>query len=195
VRAVLERPTLATRGPSEVFTCRPEHYYWLLDHPDQAVRLWRLLGIKCAAIADRGGYFTWDDGKGSRMRWQEVHRSSERLVLFAEGRVDPGFLLPTTSVQAVIVVYHTEGTDATGRPAMRQRIEMAVHADSQAVATAARLIGASAPHLAQQYVGQIQMFYGALAWYLNQHPRHAEVLFEQLRRPAATDRPLPLPTD
>ena len=55
--------------------------------------------------------------------------------------------------------------------------------------------GFSAPHLAQQYVGQMQMFYGALAWYLNQHPRHAEVLFEQLRRPAATDRPLALPAE
>jgi hypothetical protein len=195
VRVVLERPTLTTRGPSEIFTCRPEHYHWLLDHPDQAVRLWRLLGIKCSEIADKGGYFSWDDGKGSHMRWHEVYRGSDRRVLYAEGKVDPGYFLPTASVKAVVVVHHTEGTDAAGRPAMRQRIEMALHTDSHAVATAARLIGASAPHLAQQYVGQMQMFYGALAWYLNQHPRHAEVLFEQLRRPAATDRVMPLPAE
>jgi hypothetical protein len=33
------------------------------------------------------------------------------------------------------------------------------------------------------------MFYAALAWYLDQHPRRAEALFTQLRRPASTDAP------
>ena len=114
---------------------------------------------------------------------------------YAEGKVNPGFLLPTAAVQAVVVLHHTEGTDAAGRPAMRQHIELAVHADSRLLAAGAKLIGASVPHLAQQYVGQIQMFYGALAWYLNQHPRHAEVLFEQMSKPAATDRALTLPSE
>ena len=195
VRLVLDRPTLTARGLAEVFTCRPEHYQWLLDHPDQAVRLWRCLGIKCADIVDRGGYFTWSDDKGSGMRWQEVYRSPDRRVWYAEGKVNPGFLLPTASIQAVVVLHYTEGTDAVGRPAMRQQIELALHAESHLLAAAAKLIGASVPHLAQQYVGQIQMFYGALAWYLNQHPRHAEVLFEQMSKPAATDRTLTLPAE
>src|SRR5690348_7380152 len=37
VRAVLEHPTLSSRGPLEAFRCRPALYFWLLDHPDQAV--------------------------------------------------------------------------------------------------------------------------------------------------------------
>ena len=159
------------------------------------MRLWKLLGVKCADIVVRGSGFGWDDGKGSSMHWQEVHRGPDRRVWYAEGKVNPGFLLPNASVQAVVVVQFAEGTDAMGRPAMWQRIDMALHTDSHAAAAAARLIGASVPHLAQQYVTQIQMFYGALAWYLNQHPRHAEVLFEQLRRPPSTDRPLTLPAE
>jgi hypothetical protein len=39
------------------------------------------------------------------------------------------------------------------------------------------------------------MFYGALAWYLDQHPRNAEILFTQLRAPASTDRQLVLPKE
>ena len=195
VQLVLDRPTLTARGPTEVFTCRSEHYYWLLDHPDQTVRLWRLMGIKCADIVDRGGYFTWDDGKGSGIRWHEVYRGPDRRVWYAEGKVNPGFLLPPASIQAVVVIFHCEGTDAAGRPAMRQHLEMALHTDSHLLAAAAKLLGASVPHLAQQYVGQIQMFYGALAWYLNQHPRHTEVLFDQLKQPVSTDRALTLPTE
>src|ERR1043165_2633299 len=48
VRLVLERPTMATGGQPEMFLCNPEHYHWLVEHPDQATRLWRCLGIKCA---------------------------------------------------------------------------------------------------------------------------------------------------
>jgi hypothetical protein len=67
---------------------------------------------------------------------------------------------------------------------------LTLHTDSHAVAVAARILGASAPHAGEQVVGQIEMFYGALAWYLDQHPRQAEDLFIQIRRPASTDVPL-----
>jgi hypothetical protein len=195
VRAVLDKPTLVARGPVEVFPCRPDQYQWLLDHPDQTARLWRCIGVACADIRDRGSNFSWEDGKGSHLEWQEVHRSPERRVWYAEGKINPGVLLPMATVRAVVVVHHTEGKDSKGRPAVRQRIEMALQTDSNALSLAARVVGASAPHLADQYVGQIQMFYGALAWYLEQHPRHAEILFTQLRAPAATDHKLLLPKE
>src|SRR5262249_8308412 len=65
VRAALDRPTLVSRGPVEVFACRSDQYHWLLDHPDQAARLWHCLGVKTADIRDQGGFFRWEDGKGS----------------------------------------------------------------------------------------------------------------------------------
>ena len=43
VRAVIDQPTLRSHGRVETFTCQPAVYYWLLDHPDLAVRLWRLM--------------------------------------------------------------------------------------------------------------------------------------------------------
>src|ERR1700675_4431338 len=62
VRAVVEQATLAARGPMELFTCQPSMYHRLLDHPDQAVRLWRRLGAKCIEIQDiGGGQFAWKE--------------------------------------------------------------------------------------------------------------------------------------
>ena len=195
VRAVLERPTLSTSSTGEVFTCNLEHYYWLLEHPDQVTRLWHCMGIKCAAITNHGSYFSWEDGKGSDLRWHEVYRGSALRLIYAEGKVNPGFLLPTASIQAVLIIHHTEGTDGTGKSAIRQRVELALYTDSHALAAAARIIGASAPHLAQQYLSQVQTFYGAMAWYLNHHPRQAEALFTQLQQPPSTDHRLPLFTE
>ena len=66
---------------------------------------------------------------------------------------------------------------------------MVLQTDNGAVALAARLLGASAPHLAQQYIGQIEMFFGAMAWYLDRYPRHAAQLLADLQKPAGEPQP------
>src|SRR6478752_1587472 len=54
VRQLMERPTLRIQGPLEAFTCQPGRYFWLLDHPDLTVRLWRALGAKVTDIDSLG---------------------------------------------------------------------------------------------------------------------------------------------
>jgi hypothetical protein len=191
VRAVTDRPTLSTQGPQETFPCHPPTYRWLLDHPDQAARLWRLIGARCADVRDAGGgRFSWSDGQGSHVTWEALLRDPDVRVIYAEGTIRPGVLLPSCPFRAVVVVRVVEGDDG-GRPAVRHRMELLVQTDSHAASLAARLLGASAPRLAEQYVGQLETFFGALAWYLGQHPEHAHALAEQLRRPPETDRPMP----
>src|SRR5262245_47727685 len=66
VRFVMDKTTLSANGPVETFVCSPAVYNWLLDHPDQAARLWRLMGVKCADIRERApAAFAWEDGQGS----------------------------------------------------------------------------------------------------------------------------------
>jgi hypothetical protein len=186
VRSVLEHPTLSSRGPLEAFHCRPALYYWLLDHPDLAVRLWRGLGARCTDIYPRGeGSFTWKDAQTGEVHWDTVLRTARQRVWYAEGKVRPGVLLPTVSIRAVVVLNHQEGTDGGGKPAMRHQMDMILHTDSRAVSLATRLFGASAPRMAEEYVGQMEMFFGALAWYLTQHPDKAAALFEGLKHPPA----------
>ncbi len=174
VRAVVEHPTLSSRGPSESFACRPETYAWLLDHHDRASRAWHRLGAECVPISDRGGgRFGWSDGQGSEVHWDLVYRDAASRVWYAEGRVRPGTLFPAVPVKAVVVLRFEEGRDRNGRPVVRHQADLALHTDSKAAALAARLMGASAPRLAEQYLGQMQMFFSALGWYLDQHPEEA----------------------
>src|SRR5262245_56905298 len=187
VRAVLEHPTVRSAGRVETFTCQPAIYDWLLDHPDLAVRLWRLLGAKCSDILPEGGdRFVWKDGP-SNIHWDTVLKRHGLRIWYAEGEVRPGLLLPGAPVKAVAVLRYGDGKLGDGRPSLRHQVEVTLHTDSHAVALAARVVGASIPRAGEQVVGQIEMFYAALAWYLDQHPRHAEALFAQLRRPASTD--------
>ena len=75
LRPVIEQPTVSAHGPLEMFTCQPPMYHWLLDHPDQTVKLWRRLGAKCIDIDDRGnGRFGWKEGF-SDVHWDLVRNA------------------------------------------------------------------------------------------------------------------------
>jgi hypothetical protein len=177
VRQAVDRPTLYARGPAESFTCRPAQYYWFLDHPDRAVVAWRRLGAKCVDIDDRGnGRFGWSDSQGSDVSWDTVYRSPRMRIWYAEGSVRAGSLLPLVPVRVVVVLHHLEERDEVGRPLIRHQAEMALYIDSRTASLLTRLVGASAPRLGEQYVAQLEMFYSALSWYLDQHPSLTEAL-------------------
>jgi hypothetical protein len=184
VRKVLERPTLSARGPAESFHCRPSLYCWLLDHPEQAVRLWTRLGAHCPDIRREGpSRFWWHDAQAGDLHWDTVVQTAHQRVWYAEGQVRPAPWLPASTVRAVVVLHFAEGTDGDGRPAVRHQMDLVLHTDSRALALAARLFGASAPRLAEQYIGQMETFFGGLAWYLSENPDRAQALFDQLRGP------------
>jgi hypothetical protein len=184
VRKMLERPTLSARGPAESFHCRPSLYRWLLDHPDQAVRLWLRLGAQCPDIRCEGpGCFWWHDPQIGDLRWQTVVQTAHKRVWYAEGKVRPAPLLPASTIRAVVTLLYSDGADDEGRPIVRHQMDLVLHTDNRALALAARLFGASAPRLAEQYIGQMEMFFGGLAWYLSDNPEKAQALFRELREP------------
>jgi hypothetical protein len=62
-------------------------------------------------------------------------------------------------------------------------MQLIIHTDSKATALATRLMGDSAPKTAERFLGQLQMFYAAMAWFLDQHPDKAEKMFGSLQQP------------
>jgi hypothetical protein len=189
VKVTLERPTLFTSGPAEVFACRPAVYYWILEHPDRAVQAWRRLGAKCVSIVDRGaGRFAWTDDQGSEIIWGTVHSGPNQRVWYATGHVRPGPLLPMVPVKACVILRHTEGRDERGGTTIQHQADMFIHTDSAAVAIVSRILGPSAPRMAEQCVQQMQMFFAGLAWYLERHPERADMLLSDAA-PAANVQP------
>jgi hypothetical protein len=177
---VLRKPSLHIRGPVETFRCNPEVYHWLLDHPDRAVKGWLRLGARCAPISDRGnGRFGCKDDQGNDVWWETVLHESHQRIWYAEGVVRPGLLLPAIPVRAIIVVHIVLGHDAKGRVALRHQGELILHTNNKAAALATRLFGVSAPRMAEQYVGQIQTFFAALAWMVNEHPERMKELLAE----------------
>lgn len=180
IQTVLAKTALKARGPYETFNCAPNIYRWLLDHPDRTVQGWQRIGAKSITIDALGdGRYGYKDSDGNDVHWDLVHRGTDQRIWYAEGVVKPAPLVPKVGVKAIFVMHIVEGRDARGRPVMHHQGELFLHTDSKTAALITKILGASAPRMAEQYVGQIQVFFAGLAWFLFEHPeRVKEVLAE-----------------
>lgn len=177
VRQVLQSPTVAARGPSETFACRPEHYFHFLDHPDDAVRAWRKLGAKCVGISNLGGgEFGWTDELGSEVTWKTIYRDPGKRVWYAQGKVKPSAVLPMVPVKVVVVLHHTEKKTEGEPTSIEHHSEVFLHTDSRAASLLARTMGSSTSRIAEQGLGQLQLFFSALCYYLDQNPQRAAMV-------------------
>jgi len=171
MRVVVEKPTLARAGITETFSCRPDLYAWLLDHPDKTSGMWRKLGARCVVIEEvRPDSFSWSDPDHGFVNYKLVHRSDGVRIWFAEGKVKAAALMPATGFQAVLMARYRTGRDGDGDPAVRHQYHLYLKTDGKAAALAAKFLGASAPKLMDQFVGQLQMFFQGLAWLAEDQP-------------------------
>jgi hypothetical protein len=188
-KSLLEKPTVQARGPAETFSCTPEQYYWLLDNPDRAVLAWRKLGAKCVSIQRRGpAKFGYVDEMGSDIGWETIHQGPGVRIWFAEGKVKASAVLPLVPVKALVVLRHAEGKMADGNVVVQHQTDLVIHTDSKAAAGVTKLMGQTAPKLAEQGLSQLQLFFSALSCYVDRHPERVETLFPVESTPAPMKR-------
>jgi hypothetical protein len=191
-KQLMVKPTVQAKGPAEVFACTPEQYYWLLDNPDRAVYAWRRLGAKCVTIQRRGpGKFGYVDETGSDVTWETIHQARGVRIWFAEGKVKPSAVLPLVSVKVLVILRYSEGKTPEGLVVVKHQTEMVIHTDSKAAAAVTKMMGNSAPKLAEQGLGQMQLFFSALSSFLDRHPELVEAIFREPKAesPANTKKP------
>jgi|ERR1051326_4658413 hypothetical protein len=192
---VVDHPAVYTHGPMDEIVCDAPTYFWLLDHPDRATRAWCRLGAKCVDIRDAGNdSFTCSDTNGNDVRWSTVYRSPEMRIWYAEGTIKVGALVKPVTGEAVLVVRHVEGTDAKGRTVIRQQTDMIVHADSKTATLVAKLLGATMPQLAEQYIVHQGKFFSLLATYLWAHPNKVSALLAPRSPDEESESALTFPT-
>lgn len=177
VLAVVKKPTMSTRGVSAEITCDPAVYTWLLEHPDRTSLAWQRLKVPCVEIKDAGkGSFTWMDGEGSELSWQPVGRFADGLVWYATGKVKVSPVTPTVPVRAVVVMVHPSKPLAGGGATMTPLTHVYLQTDSKAANVVLRVLGPTAPKLAEQGAEQLLYFFTGISRYLHKHPNRADEL-------------------
>ncbi|QDU20400.1 hypothetical protein [Urbifossiella limnaea] len=183
VLEVVRRPTVSTRGSGSDLVCSPDLFAWLLDHPDRTAAAWRRLQVPCVEIADAGkGRFSWTDTDGSDLSWQTVGTFPEGRVWYATGKVKPAAVGPTVPLKAVVVVSHPGTAVGGGAARITPTVQAFVQTDSKAAAVALRVLGPTAPKLAQDAAEQLVLFFAGVARYVHAHPDRADELLAPARR-------------
>jgi hypothetical protein len=180
---VMKDPTLTAVSPAEEFVAQPDMYQWLLDHPDRTAGAWRKMGVAAVEIKPlKDGRFCWKDENGSELVWQNVAQGPTGRVWYAEGKVNPGPLLPTVSVKAVAVLTYADTPRSTGDAVIKHQIEVFLHTDSKAAALATKVLGDGAPRMASQGSEQLLMFFSGIAKYAHDKPEKARGLLTDAGR-------------
>ena len=174
---VMKSPTVTAVSPAEEFVGHPDMYQWLLDHPDRTAAAWRKLGVEAVEIKTlKDGRFCWKDENGSELVWQNVAQGPNGRVWYAEGKVKPGLLLPTFPVKAVAVLSHSERARRTGDFVIKHQIQVYLHTDSKTASLVTRMLGDSAPKMAEQGSEQLLMFFSGIAKYAHDKPEKAKAI-------------------
>jgi hypothetical protein len=182
--SVVENQSFTCQGPVETFLAKPNYYNWLLDHPDSTTALWQKLGAKCVPITSLGdNSFRWRDPDHGQVNWTLVHRESDMRVWYATGKIRPTKLMPQSNIEAVLVARYQTGRNSQDRPAIRHQYQLFLRTDSRATAMAARFLGASLPKIAEQYMGQLQLFFHGMAWLDEEQPRRSQKLVDGIVPP------------
>ena len=174
---VMKDPTITAVSPPEEFVAQPDMYQWLLDHPDRTAGAWRKLGVAAVEIKPlKDGRFCWKDENGSELVWQNVAQGPTGRVWYAEGKVNPGPLLPTVSVTAVAVLTYADTPRSTGDAVIKHQIEVFLHTDSKTANLITKMLGDGAPRMAAQGSEQLLMFFSGIAKYAHDKPEKAQAL-------------------
>jgi hypothetical protein len=174
---------MTARGASNEVVCTREVFEWLLDHPDRTALAWQRLKVPCVEIADAGnGRFAWTDADGSDLSWQTVGTFPEGRVWYATGKVKPAAVGPTVPVKAVVVVSHPARALGGKAAAVSPTVQAFVQTDSKAATVVLRLLGPTAPKIAQESADQLLLFFTGVARYVHAHPERAEELLAPAER-------------
>lgn len=190
VRLVISEPTLSAKGPAEVFTCEPTTYEWLLENPHHAVTMWKMLGAKVSSIEkENANTFYSREASGNNIQFHLITDKDGLKVWYAHGSGKPTALLPAIPVQAVIVLQYQESVI---NKSVKHQMTIYAKTESKAAAIISKAFGSSLAGMSEKTVGQMQMFFGALPWYMERNPERAENLLKATMITKESSKPIAL---
>jgi len=178
VAAVLKHPTMSVKATGDDFTAHPKVYDWLLEHPDRTCLAWQRMKVPCVTITDMGkGQFHWSDETGSELTWQTVGRFENGVIWYAHGKVKPGTLVPSVPIKAVAVVHAPRSeADANGATLISPTAQVYLLSDSRMATMLTKMVGPTAPRLAEQGAEQLLYFFTGVARHIYRKPEQLETL-------------------
>ena len=138
LEAVAQAAAVSTRVEADPFPARPEVFQFLLDHPEFATRVTRVLKVARYRIWREADGLHLDDGWGAVGRFDIVHATPRMRVMYARG-VYRKRLLPDIHGEAVVTIEYTVRPAADGKNLIAAVVTGFVKLDSALLNAATKL--------------------------------------------------------
>jgi hypothetical protein len=138
LEAIAQASAVSTRIEAEPFPARPEVFQFLLDHPEFASRLTRVLKVARYRIWREADGLHLDDGWGAIGRFDIVHAAPRLRIMYARG-VYRQTLLPDIHGEAVVSIEYTVRPAADGKSLIAAVVSGFVKFDSALLTAATRI--------------------------------------------------------
>jgi hypothetical protein len=139
LEAVAQNATVSTRVEADPFPARPEVFQFLLDHPEFATRVTRVLKVARYRIWREADGLHLDDGWGTVGRFDIVQATAGRRVMYARG-VYQKALLPDIHGEAVVMLEYVVRKAPDGTRLIAPTVTGFVKLDSGLLAAASKMV-------------------------------------------------------
>ena len=140
LEAIADTAAVSTRVEGEPFPARPEVFQFLLDHPEFASRVTRVLKVARYRIWREADGLHLDDGWGAVGRFDVVHATAGTRVMYARG-VYQKRLLPDIHGEAVVMIEYAVRPAPDGKMLIAPIVSGFVKLDSAVLSAATKLVG------------------------------------------------------
>jgi hypothetical protein len=138
LEAVAQAAAVSTRVEAEPFPARPDVFQFLLDHPEFATRVTRVLKVARYHIWREADGLHLDDGWGAIGRFEVVHAVGGMREIYARG-VYRKRLLPDIHGEAVVMIEYGVRPGPDGRSLIAAVVTGFVKLDSGFLSVATKL--------------------------------------------------------
>lgn len=139
LEAIAQAAAVSTRVEAPAFPARPEVFEFLLDHPEFATRVTRVLKLARYRIWREADGLHLDDGWGAVGRFDVVYAANGTRVMYARG-VYQKRLFPDIHGEAVVMIEYTVRPGPDGTTLIAPTVSGFVKFDSSLVTAATMVV-------------------------------------------------------
>jgi hypothetical protein len=180
LEAITQAASLSTRVEADPFPARPDVFQFLLDHPEFATRVTRVLKVARYRVWREADGLHLDDGWGAVGRFDVVYAAGTTRVMYARG-VYQKRLLPEIHGEAVVMIEYGVRPRPDGKSLIAAVVTGFVKLDSGLLAAATKLMTPIARAKAEREARTLIKVFAKVSRAIDEQP--AALLHELAREP------------
>jgi hypothetical protein len=169
LEAIAQAASVSTRVEADPFPARPDVFQFLLDHPEFATRVTRVLKVARYRVWREADGLHLDDGWGAVGRFDVVYAASGTRVMYARGVYQKRFL-PDIHGEAVVMIEYAVHPGADGRTMIAPVVTGFVKLDSGVLAAALKLVTPIARAKAEREARQLVKVFAKVTQAIDEQP-------------------------